>query len=108
MNIGRPALKGLLEERHGPVRFFLRLRTSRIPREEGVVLVAALADVGDHEVLVRPDVDLVPDFAVVRAVISELPGEHRVARIRDTRTVAPSGLVAHGGSDLRPDAVRAH
>merc|ERR1719359_2619098 len=105
MNIGRPALKRLLQERDRPVRLFLRLRAPGVPREEGVVLVAALADVGDHEVLVRPDVDFISDLAVVRAVVSEFPSKHRVARIRDTGAISPSGLVPHRRPDLRPDAV---
>ena len=45
MNIRRPALKRLLEERDRTIGLLFRLRGPGIPREKRVVLVAALADV---------------------------------------------------------------
>ena len=45
VDVRRPALKRLLEERDRAVGLLFRLRAPGIPREKRVVLVAALADV---------------------------------------------------------------
>ena len=68
--------------------------------EEGAPLVAAAADVGDDEVLPRPDVHLVPALGVA-AVVVELAREDGVARVGDARLVSTAGGARHRGAHLR-------
>eukprot|EP00632_Arachnochrysis_sp_CCMP2950_P013291 CAMPEP_0185700268 /NCGR_PEP_ID=MMETSP1164-20130828/7399_1 /TAXON_ID=1104430 /ORGANISM="Chrysoreinhardia sp, Strain CCMP2950" /LENGTH=562 /DNA_ID=CAMNT_0028367215 /DNA_START=101 /DNA_END=1787 /DNA_ORIENTATION=- len=106
-DVGRPAVEDALEVRARAVGLGLRLGRVGRPREEGVPLVARVADVGDDEVLVRPDEHLVADLAVVGGFVRELAREDRVSRIRDARALALGGFVAHRRADLRPDPVGA-
>ena len=68
--------------------------------EEGAPLVAPAADVGDDEVLPRPDVHLVPALGVA-AVVVELAREDGVARVGDPRLVSTAGGARHRGAHLR-------
>merc|ERR1719163_1774372 len=99
--------KVFFKKRYGTIGLLFRLRATGISREKRVVLVAALADVRDHKVLVRPDVHFISDLTVVGRIVGELAREDRVARVGHTRTVATRRLIPHRRSYLRPDAVRA-
>mmetsp|Transcript_33974 Transcript_33974/g.85113 ORF Transcript_33974/g.85113 Transcript_33974/m.85113 type:complete len:381 (-) Transcript_33974:11-1153(-) len=96
-----------LQVRRRPLWLRDRLRGAGRPREERIPLVAAAADVGDHKVLVGPDVHLVAALRVAVAIV-ELAGKHRVARVGDATALAARGLVAQLCAHAAPDAVGAH
>ena len=92
MDLGRPALEEVAQVRAHALRLlFARLRVSG-PREEGVPLVPAAADVGDDEVLPRANVHLVPALGVAVGVV-ELAREDGVACAgKITRSVECAGV----------------
>ena len=78
VDLGRPSLEEVLQVRARAVRLLLaRLGVGRA-REEGIPLVATAADVCDQEVLLGPDVNLVPTLGVA-AVVVQLPSKDGVA-----------------------------